>query len=105
MGKAALVLLMRNFVATEAGQMLRRELCVQQHEAALAQGRHKIDQGDLAGVGRATQHAVAEEGAAQRIAVETADERYVRPAVHTTSEERRVGKWCCSKCSNWGLPK
>ena len=61
--------------------MLGDELGVEQREAARPQPRDQIDQGDLAGVAVAREHALAEERGAERDAVEAADQLAVAPAL------------------------
>ena len=55
--------------------MVGDELRVEQPEAAGPQPRHQMHQRDLGGVARAMEHALAEERAAERDAVEPADQR------------------------------
>ena len=55
------------------------ELRVEQGEAAISQPRHQIDQGDLARVAGAREHAFAEKRAAKMHAVKPAGERAVLP--------------------------
>ena len=58
--------------------MLGRELRVQQGEPAVDQPGDQMDQCDLAGVARAAEHALAEEGGPERHAVKPADQ-FVSP--------------------------
>src|SRR6202008_931278 len=59
----------------EAPQVVGDELGVEQLEAAGAQARDKVHERDLGGIAPAVEHALAEEGAAQRDPVEPAGER------------------------------
>ena len=54
--------------------MVGDELGVEQLEAAGLEARHQMHQRDLRGVARAVEHALAEEGAAERDAVKPADQ-------------------------------
>jgi hypothetical protein len=65
----------------ELRQVLGQELRVQQGEAAADQPRRQVDQGDLRGVGLAAEHALAEEGAGERHAVEAAHQPPLAPAL------------------------
>jgi hypothetical protein len=58
------------------------KLRVQQTIAADAQARDEVHEGDLACVARGAEHALAEEGGAERDAVEPAHQRVARPALH-----------------------
>ncbi len=60
-------------------QVLGDELRVEQREAAVDQAGAQIDERHLAGVALGGEHALAEEGAVQRHAVEAADQLAVRP--------------------------
>ena len=68
-------------IGAELRQMLGDELGVEQAEAAQHQAQHEMDQRHLAGVALAAEHALAEEGAAERDAVEPADQLAVAPAL------------------------
>ena len=68
----------------ERGQVVGHELAVEQGEIADLQARDEPGQRDLRGVGRAAEHAFAEEGAAELHAVEPADQR--RRRCHTSIE-------------------
>src|SRR3712207_9124394 len=57
-------------------------LCRSEDEAAGAEAGDELDQGHLAGVARAGEHALAEEGSTQPDAVETADEPAVLPGLN-----------------------
>jgi hypothetical protein len=59
-----------------AGEKLR----VEEVEAAGAQARNQVGEGDLRGVAGAAEHALAEEGRAQPHAVEATDKFAVAPA-------------------------
>src|SRR3546814_2254678 len=76
------VVLARDFQDAEAAEVGRGELRVEQPEAALAQAQHELGEGDLAGVGRPAEHRLAEEGGAQRDAVEATPQHPVPPALH-----------------------
>ena len=58
---AAVVFAARDLLDAELPQVIGDELHVEQQEAAEAQPRHQVDQGHLAGVGGAREHAFAEE--------------------------------------------
>ena len=60
--------------------MLCHELTVEQAEATLDEARHEMDQRHLRRVAFAAEHALAEEGRANRDAVEAADEFIADPA-------------------------
>ena len=78
----------------ELRQMRRQELGVEQAVAAEPQPRDQMHQRDLAGVGLAAEHALAEERGAERDAVKPADQLAVVPALdavrRAAGEERRV---------------
>jgi hypothetical protein len=57
----------------------RHELRVEQREAAIFQARDEIDEGDLAGVARLGEHALAKERAAEMHAVKAAGQSAVLP--------------------------
>jgi hypothetical protein len=59
--------------------MSRDELGVEQDEAAISQSRHEIDERDLARITRLREHALAEEGATEMDAVESADKPSLLP--------------------------
>jgi hypothetical protein len=59
--------------------MVCGELRVEQGEAAAAQPRHQMDQRYLAGIAGGREHALAEERAPQRYAVEAADQFIAAP--------------------------
>src|SRR3546814_1424163 len=84
LGEQPAVVLARDFQHAEAAEVGRGELRVEQPEAALAQAQHELGEGDLAGVGRPAEHRLAEEGGAQRDAVEAAHQ----PPVPPRSEEQ-----------------
>ena len=65
--------------ATEARQMVGDELGVEQTKAAGVQPGDQGDQSELRGVAAAAEHALAEEGGAERDAVEAARQRAVLP--------------------------
>ena len=60
--------------------MVGHELAVEKLEAADAQPRHQPGQRHLGGIGPQREHALAEEGAAERDAVKAADQLLVLPA-------------------------
>src|SRR5262245_20666844 len=62
-------------------EMGRGELRIEELEAASFQARHQMDKRHLAGVGRAREHAFAEEGGADPHPVETADQLFILPAL------------------------
>src|SRR6185369_741553 len=113
-GQALAIILARDLQRAEAGEMLGDELGVEQAVIALAQPRDQMHQGDLAGIGRGREHALAEEGAAQRNAVEPADQLAVVPGLDAVdmahAEELAAeiedglvdpgpppaGRWCCA---------
>src|SRR5690349_20021830 len=65
---------LRHLDGAEALQMLRDELRVEQPVAADFQPRDEMHERDHGGVARAMKHALAEEGAAERNAVQSADQ-------------------------------
>ena len=66
--------------------MLGHELGVEKTEAADDQPRHQVDERHLAGVAGAAEHALAEEGAADRHAIEAAHQLAAGPALHAVGE-------------------
>src|SRR6185437_7044568 len=78
----------------ETLQVIGDELRVEQREAAAAQPGDEMDERDLAGVGGAAEHALAEEGGTELDAVEPAGEDAVGPALdamgRAAPEERGV---------------
>jgi hypothetical protein len=60
--------------------MIGLKLAIEQGKAARLQSRDEPGQRDLGGVGRAADHALAEKGAAEREAVEPADQPIAVPA-------------------------
>ena len=81
----------RDFDGAEAAQMLGHILRVEQFKAAGDQPRHQMHQRDLRGVAGAVKHALAEEGAAEADAVESADQIVVLPDLDAVA--------CPSSCS------
>src|ERR1700738_5170699 len=69
----------RDLDRAEALQMRGDELDVEQPEAAAPQARHEMDECDLARIGDAGGHALAEEDGADMDAVEAADQTVVDP--------------------------
>src|SRR5262249_50005006 len=67
----------RQLDRTEGLEVIGHELGVEQLEAAGLEPRHQVHERDLGGIARAVKHALAEEGAAERDAVEAADQRLV----------------------------
>jgi hypothetical protein len=63
--------------------MIGHELAVEQPEAAHPQSRHQPGERYLGSIGGAREHAFAEEGAAKRYAIETADQPSFFPAFDT----------------------
>src|SRR5690606_37663028 len=59
----------------EGGEMRRDELGVEQRIAAGLEPRDEMDEGDLRGVAGAVEHALAEERAGERHAIQPADQR------------------------------
>ena len=78
----SLVLVARQFLGAELRQVRGDELRVQQPEAAQAQPRDQVHQRHLRGVAGGAEHALAEEHAADRHAVEAADQVSVLPGFH-----------------------
>ncbi len=70
-----------DFLGSELGQMLGHELGVEQAVAAADQPPDQMHERHLRGVAAAGEHALAEEGSAQRDAVEAADQLAVLPAL------------------------
>lgn len=60
--------------------MIGLKLAIEQRKAACFQSRDEPGQRDLGGVGRAADHAFAEKGAAEREAIEPADQSIAVPA-------------------------
>ena len=81
-GKPHLVVIARQLLGAELRQVRGDELGVQQPEAAKAQSRDEVHQGHLRGVPRHAEHALAEEHAADRHAVEAADQMAVLAGFH-----------------------
>ncbi len=75
------IVLAGNFAGTEPGQMGGEKLRVQQHETALPQGLHQMDQRDFRGVSDIGEHAFAEKGRAQANAIKSAGKFAVLPAL------------------------
>src|SRR3954451_14317738 len=71
----------RHVDRTEARQMRRHELRVQQAKAAGAQPRYEMDQRDLRGIALDVEHAFAEERRPETHAVESADKLAVAPGL------------------------
>jgi len=69
----------RDLDRAEARQMRGDELRVEKRKAAFDQPRHEMDEGDLARIGLAAEHALAEERGAEVDAVEAAYELAVAP--------------------------
>ena len=65
----------RHLDRAECLQVIGDELRVEQLEAAGSQPRDEMHERDLRSIARAVEHALAEEGAAERDAVEPADQR------------------------------
>ena len=64
----------RNLDGAECPQMFGDELGVEQAVMAGLEPRHQMDEGDLGGIARAVEHALAEKGASEADAVEAADQ-------------------------------
>src|SRR5690606_2850220 len=79
-GQAQLVVGLRDLLRSELGEMAGLELRVEQAISAAPEPRHEMHEGDLRVVGLAVEHALAEEGAAERQPVEPADEPAIEPA-------------------------
>src|SRR3984893_2767353 len=73
---------LRHFDRAERSKMRRHELRVEQAEPALRQTRDEMRQGDFRGAGLAVKHAFAEKRRAEVDAVEPANKRAIRPALH-----------------------
>src|SRR5262249_54323545 len=69
------ILAPRDLNRTKALEVVGDKLGIEQLEAAGPQTRDQMDEGDLGGVARAVEHALAEEGAAERDPVKTPDQR------------------------------
>ncbi len=69
-----MIALLRHLDGAEAFQVIGDKLRVEQPVAAGNEPRDQMHQRDLRGVARAVEHAFAEEHAAERNAVETADQ-------------------------------
>ena len=72
----------RDLLCAELREVLGHELGVEQPEAAPDQAGHQMHQRHLRGVAPAREHALAEEGAAQRDAIEAAHQLVALPALH-----------------------
>jgi hypothetical protein len=70
--------------------MVRHELRVEQFEAAREEARHQVNQCDFAGVARCGEHALAEEGAPQRDAIEPTHQMSVQPSFNAMRLARRM---------------
>src|SRR5437588_317432 len=68
------ILAPRHLDRAERAQVIGHKLCVEEPKSAGLEARHEVHQRDLGGVARAVEHALAEERAAERNAVEPADE-------------------------------
>src|SRR5436190_2507847 len=68
------ILAPRHLDRAEGPQVIGHELRVEQPKSAGLEARHEVHQCDLGGIARAVEHALAEERAAERNAVEPADE-------------------------------
>jgi hypothetical protein len=69
--------------------MRRQELGIEQPVTAKAEARDEMDERDLACVGDPAEHAFAEEGGAERDAIETADPLALCPALDTLRSAER----------------
>src|SRR5262249_4477748 len=69
------ILAPRDLDRTKALEVVGHKLSIEQLEAAGPQTRDQVDEGDLGSVARAVEHALAEEGAAERDAVEPTDQQ------------------------------
>src|SRR5690606_27243548 len=83
----------RHVYRTEALQMRRGELCVEQGKSSLAQPFHKMYEAGLRSVALAREHAFAEKCSAYGDAVKPADKSSLAPGLHRMAmaalEERR----------------
>ena len=70
--------------------MLSCGLAVQQFEASLAKPFYQVNQGDLAGVGFAVKHALAEEGGTEGDAIEAANQVRPLPRFNAVGEAQLV---------------
>src|SRR3984893_600397 len=80
--KSSPVGFLRHFDRAERSKMRRHELRVEQAEPAFRQTRDEMRQGDFRGAGLAVKHAFAEKRRAEVDAVEPANKRAIRPALH-----------------------
>src|SRR5205814_4140860 len=64
----------RDLDCAELREMRRQELSIEHTVAAVPQPRDQMHEGDLARIGDAAEHALAEKGAAERDTVEPADQ-------------------------------
>src|SRR5215813_12220787 len=80
--------------AAEAGEMRRQELGVEQEVAAETQPGDEVNEGDLARLALAAEHAFAKKDAPDRDTVQATRQHAVAPALHTmrctAGEECRV---------------
>lgn len=73
----------RDFLRAELGEVLGHELCVEQAEAAADQPGRQVHQRHLGSVASPREHTFAEEGSAQRDAIEAAHQFIAGPALDT----------------------
>jgi len=83
LAETQLVLGAVDLLAAELTEVLGLELAVEQHVAAQLQPGHQMGERDLGGVAFAAEHALAEEGPAQRDAIEPAHKLLPAPALQT----------------------
>jgi hypothetical protein len=78
------------FGCPEALEMIGHELGVEQGVASMKQARDKVHESYLTGILNPTEHALTEEGPAERYAVEASNELVVLPAFHAVTMAARV---------------
>lgn len=84
--ESAAVLSPRHFEGAKLGEVLRDPLGVEQAVAAGVEPANEVDEGNLAGVHLAAEHAFAEEGSAESHTIQPADEVALTPALYGVGE-------------------
>lgn len=80
----------RDLLGSELGEVLGHELGVEQPVSPGDQPRHQVHQRHLRGVAPSREHALAEEGPAQRDTVETSHELFIEPALEAVGVAQLV---------------
>jgi hypothetical protein len=71
-----------DFLGAELAQMIGDELRIEQAKPSMAEPSHKVDQRDLARACLIGKHALAEKGASERDAIESARKLTIEPSLH-----------------------